>query len=433
MKSNKTPCKHEVYIKGLCGNCGIKLDQPCSSSVSMVHSMPELKVTQDYAKEIGKAEQERLIEERKLVLLVDLDQTILHTTHEDIKVRSPEIHSFRLWPGHPTYHTKLRQDLDTFLDSMSKIYEMHIFTFACKRYAHQISDIIDPDHKYFGSRILSRDESKDQFCKHGNINNIFPSGDAMVVIIDDRADVWANAPNLVRVRPYVYFKSSISDGGPVQEDDAEMEAHLKFLDSYMNGSDDESDSEDGDKKNDGPKDEQKNPSQVVLDDDTSDVVVAEIVDKISSSESEEAEPATKNDTSQVIVESDHIDVDVTVDDENRDDDDDDKDDDKDDDNDVDNDDDDDDEDNDEKILKGLDESEESEDDESSTPEVDEKSDYLLNLAILLEKIHEEWFKEVDENRRFLSPHERYKLPETKDIIRRLRPTRQWRILDELEL
>lgn len=27
----------------------------------------------------------------------------------------------------------------------------------------------------------------------------------MVVILDDREDVWQGAPNLVRVKPYVYF------------------------------------------------------------------------------------------------------------------------------------------------------------------------------------------------------------------------------------
>lgn len=398
MKSSKTPCKHEVYIKGLCGNCGIKLDEPCSSSVSMIHSVPELKVTEDYAKEIGKAEQERLIDERKLVLLVDLDQTILHTTHEDIKVRSPEVHSFRLWPGHPTYHTKLRQDLDTFLDSMSKLYEMHIFTFACKRYAHQISDIIDPEHKYFGSRILSRDESKDQFCKHGNLNNIFPCGDAMVVIIDDRADVWANAPNLVRVRPYFYFKNSISDGGPIQEDEAELEAHLKALDEYMNCSSDESDSDDGDKIKDEPKDDDNATSQVV--DHGAIDVVDENIDDFPSNKSDESVTSAKDGKNDVLVDG-NVDLDE--------------------------------DDNDEKPLKELEDSDDTGDEESPTSEVDEKGDYLLNLAILLEKIHEEWFKEVDENRRFLGPHERYKLPETKDIIRRFKSRRQWRILDELEL
>lgn len=36
------------------------------------------------AKELGKADEERLIKTRKLVLLVDLDQTLIHTTNDNI-------------------------------------------------------------------------------------------------------------------------------------------------------------------------------------------------------------------------------------------------------------------------------------------------------------------------------------------------------------
>lgn len=212
-------CTHSVYIKGLCGNCGAKLDPPQSTSVSMIHSVPELKVSEEYAKEIGKADQDRLIRERKLVLLVDLDQTILHTTHERVE-NDPNVHSFVLWPGHPTYYTKLRPYLTEFLKEMSEIYELHIFTFGCRKYAHQIASIIDPDQRYFGNRILSRDESVDQYSKRGNLNNLFPCGDAMVCIIDDRADVWRHAGNLIKVHPYSYFKTSISDGASKEDDEA---------------------------------------------------------------------------------------------------------------------------------------------------------------------------------------------------------------------
>ena len=34
------------------------------------------------------------------------------------------------------------------------------------------------------------------------------SGDHMVCIIDDREDVWNYAPNLVHVKPYVFFKNA---------------------------------------------------------------------------------------------------------------------------------------------------------------------------------------------------------------------------------
>lgn len=33
---------------------------------------------------IGKADTDRLLKDRKLVLLVDLDQTLIHTTHDNI-------------------------------------------------------------------------------------------------------------------------------------------------------------------------------------------------------------------------------------------------------------------------------------------------------------------------------------------------------------
>ena len=37
---------------------------------------------------------------------------------------------------------------------------------------------------------------------------LFPCGDHMVCIIDDREDVWSYAPNLVVVKPYKVFKGS---------------------------------------------------------------------------------------------------------------------------------------------------------------------------------------------------------------------------------
>ena len=35
--------------------------------------------------------------------------------------------------------------------------------------------------------------------------SVFPCGDEMVAIIDDREDVWSRCPNLIHVKPYVFF------------------------------------------------------------------------------------------------------------------------------------------------------------------------------------------------------------------------------------
>ena len=57
--------------------------------------------------------------------------------------------------------------------------------------------------------LVFRDECFDTRAKTANLSSLFPCGDHMVCIIDDREDVWSFAPNLVHVKPYIFFKVSI--------------------------------------------------------------------------------------------------------------------------------------------------------------------------------------------------------------------------------
>lgn len=43
---------------------------------------------------------------------------------------------------------------------------------------------------------------------------VFPCGDSMVAIIDDREDVWGRCPNLVHVKPYVFFSGTSDINAP---------------------------------------------------------------------------------------------------------------------------------------------------------------------------------------------------------------------------
>ena len=173
--------------------------------------------------EAAKAEDEakrHLLASRKLSLIVDLDLTIIHATwdstvsdwqndenhpnHEAVK----DVRSFVLRDDGPErrstrYYIKLRPGVHEFLKSVSTIYELHIYTMATRAYAKNIADVIDPDHKLFGDRILSRDESGSMHAK--TLQRLFPVDTKMVVIIDDRGDVWKWSPNLIKVTPYVFF------------------------------------------------------------------------------------------------------------------------------------------------------------------------------------------------------------------------------------
>ncbi|XP_068188370.1 RNA polymerase II subunit A C-terminal domain phosphatase isoform X2 [Antennarius striatus] len=228
-------CSHPIVMKGLCAECGQDLTQlqstngnqqtPISTAtVSMVHSVPELMVSSEQAEQLGREDQQRLHRNKKLVLMVDLDQTLIHTTEQHCqRLSNKGIFHFQLGRGEPMLHTRLRPHCKEFLEKIAKLYELHVFTFGSRLYAHTIAGFLDPEKKLFSHRILSRDECIDPFSKTGNLRNLFPCGDSMVCIIDDREDVWKFAPNLITVKKYIYFQGTGDINAPPGSREALME------------------------------------------------------------------------------------------------------------------------------------------------------------------------------------------------------------------
>lgn len=190
------------------------------ATINMVHDKVSLKVSQDQAAKADDEAKRRLLASGKLSLVVDLDQTIIHATvdptvadwqkdvehpnHNAVK----DVRAFLLKDDGPKregcwYYIKLRPNLEAFLENISQIYECHIYTMGTRAYAKEIAELVDPQHKIFGNRILSRDESGSMTAK--NLQRLFPVDTKMVVIIDDRGDVWKWSPNLIKVTPYDFF------------------------------------------------------------------------------------------------------------------------------------------------------------------------------------------------------------------------------------
>ena len=191
------------------------------ATINMVHNNVSLTVSQDEAAKVDDEAKRRLLGSKKLSLVVDLDQTIIHATvdptvaewqqdeenpnHNAVK----DVRAFLLKDEGPGskgscwYYIKLRPGLKEFLENVARLYELHIYTMGTRQYAKNIAEIIDPAHKIFGDRILSRDESGSMTAK--NLQRLFPVDTKMVVIIDDRGDVWQWSPNLIKVTPYDFF------------------------------------------------------------------------------------------------------------------------------------------------------------------------------------------------------------------------------------
>lgn len=188
--------------------------------IRMVHDNTALTVSQNEATRVEEDAKRRLLASKRLSLVVDLDQTIIHATvdptvgewmedksnpnHEAVK----DVRAFQLIDDGPGmrgcwYYIKLRPGLEEFLQNIAELYELHIYTMGTRAYAQNIANIIDPDRRIFGDRILSRDESGSLTAK--NLQRLFPVDTKMVVIIDDRGDVWKWNPNLIKVLPYDFF------------------------------------------------------------------------------------------------------------------------------------------------------------------------------------------------------------------------------------
>ncbi|KAJ3339377.1 Carboxy-terminal domain (CTD) phosphatase, partial [Kappamyces sp. JEL0680] len=183
------------------------------------------------ATRIEKDNVDRLLRERKLSLLLDLDQTVIHATvdatvgewlaHPD-NPNFPvlkEVHSFTLPDSPIVYYIKLRPGALQFLEHIYDKYEMHIYTMGTRNYAHAVANILDPAKKYFQDRILSREDSGS--FVHKTIKRLFPVDQSMVVAIDDRADVWQWSPNLIHVRAYDFFQGIGDINEPMKEGSVE--------------------------------------------------------------------------------------------------------------------------------------------------------------------------------------------------------------------
>jgi RNA polymerase II subunit A-like phosphatase len=146
----------------------------------MSHHHAALTVSQAEAERLESQTTTRLLASKKLSLIVDLDQTIVHATVDPTvgewlqDPKNPnhtalaDVFKFKLGMNGSSvrdedegcwYYIKHRPGLKAFLEQAALMYEMHVYTMGTRNYAEAVCKGIDPDGHFFGGRILSRDES----------------------------------------------------------------------------------------------------------------------------------------------------------------------------------------------------------------------------------------------------------------------------------
>lgn len=189
---------------------------------SILHGTSSFQLSRQRTEQLHAEHTKLLIEQRRLVLVLDLDNTLVHATTEaelrhassvlktdvdtlkgsaqdgdlrEVALRGDESNRFVV---------KFRPGLREFLDAMTSHFELHMYTMGTRAYATTIAREIDPERRYFCDRLLCRDDCDNSTEKR--LERLFPHGDSMVLVVDDRGDVWRRNPdNLVYIFPYHYF------------------------------------------------------------------------------------------------------------------------------------------------------------------------------------------------------------------------------------
>ena len=165
-----------------------------------------------------------LIKEKKLILILDLDNTVLHSTTVNRCVHGSKFKG-RLYKGIDLFqipmseqygiytHTKFRAFMKQFIETVTKNFKIYIYTMGNRKYASSIVEFINRSwegEKIPETKIISRDDGHmhTEGKIYKTLRQLSPTDQSFYMILDDRPDVWPeSSDNLLQVYPYVYFPS----------------------------------------------------------------------------------------------------------------------------------------------------------------------------------------------------------------------------------
>ncbi|KAG2619542.1 RNA polymerase II C-terminal domain phosphatase-like 4 isoform X1 [Panicum virgatum] len=216
-------CPHPGYFGGLCFRCGKPQDEEDVSGVAFGYIHKGLRLGTSEIDRLRGSNLKNLLRERKLVLILDLDHTLINSTklqhissaENELGIRTaalkddPDRSIFML--DSMQMLTKLRPFVRKFLKEASNMFEMYIYTMGDKDYAIEIAKLLDPTNVYFPSKVIS---NSDCTQRHQKGLDVILGAESVAVILDDTEYVWQkHKGNLILMERYHYFASSCREFG----------------------------------------------------------------------------------------------------------------------------------------------------------------------------------------------------------------------------
>lgn len=214
---------HPGFFGGLCFRCGKRQDEEDVPGVAFGYIHKGLRLGTSEIDRLRGSNVKSLLRERKLVLILDLDHTLINSTklhdisaaERDLGIQTlasedaPEKSLFTLEAMQML--TKLRPFVCKFLKEASNMFEMYIYTMGDKAYAIEIAKLLDPGNVYFGSKVIS---NSDCTQRHQKGLDVVLGAENVAIILDDTEYVWQkHKENLILMERYHYFASSCRQFG----------------------------------------------------------------------------------------------------------------------------------------------------------------------------------------------------------------------------
>ena len=215
-------CKHEIFYVNLCTKCGYeKTEKEEKETKSYGFINKDFYISKEKAESLEKSRVEDYLTSKKLILLLDLDNTILHCC--SIPISQEQIKSlkekYNLYLSkipikneinrYDAILIKFRPYLKTFLKNIKNKFEIFVYTQATKEYATGIIQYINKNFEediLSTGRMMPRILDENGIPKNKSLKNVFPTQEKMILIIDDNIDVWKESgDNFICIYHYRFF------------------------------------------------------------------------------------------------------------------------------------------------------------------------------------------------------------------------------------